>query len=45
MSSVSAFLIKRPNSNNLHPITIRIIKDRKVSYIYIGQVIKKKSMG
>lgn len=41
MSSVSAFLIKRPNSNNLHPITIRIIKDRKVSYIYIGQVIKK----
>ena len=41
MSSVSVFLVKRPNSKNLHPITIRIIKDRKKSYIYLGQVIKK----
>ena len=40
MSSVIPFLIKRPNSKNLHPITIRIIKDRKSSYIYLGQAIK-----
>ena len=40
MSSVTPFLDKRPNSKNLHPITIRIIKDRKPSYIYLGQAIK-----
>lgn len=40
MSSISPFLVKRPNSKNLHPITIRIIKDRKPSYIYIGQAIR-----
>lgn len=40
MSSISPFLVKRPNSKKLHPITIRIIKDRKSSYIYIGQAIK-----
>ncbi|CAH8283439.1 site-specific recombinase XerD [Mariniflexile fucanivorans] len=40
MSSVSPFLVKRPNSKNLHPISIRIIKDRKPSYLYLGQAIK-----
>ncbi|MDO7173095.1 site-specific integrase [Mariniflexile sp. AS56] len=40
MSSVSPFLVKRPNSKNLHPISIRIIKDRKPSYVYLGQAIK-----
>ena len=40
MSSVASFLVKRPNSKKLHPITIRIIKDRKPSYIYLGQAIK-----
>lgn len=40
MSSIAPFLIKRPNSKNLHPITIRIIKNRKASYIYLGQAIK-----
>ena len=40
MSSVVPFLVKRPNSKNLHPITIRIIKDRKSSYIYLGQAIR-----
>ena len=40
MSSISPFLDKRPNSKKLHPITIRIIKDRKPSYIYLGQAIK-----
>jgi integrase len=40
MSSVTPFLDKRPNSKKLHPITIRIIKDRKPSYIYLGQAIK-----
>ncbi|SFB97140.1 Site-specific recombinase XerD [Algibacter lectus] len=42
MASVTPFLVKRPNSKNLHPISIRIIKDRKPSYIYIGQSIKLK---
>lgn len=40
MSSVTPFLIKRANSKKLHPITIRIIKDRRSSYLYIGQCIK-----
>lgn len=40
MSSVTPFLVKRPNSKKLHPITIRVIKDRKPSYIYLGQAIK-----
>ncbi len=40
MSSVTPFLDKRANAKNLHPITIRIIKDRKPSYIYLGQAIK-----
>jgi len=40
MSSITPFLVKRLNSKNLHPIAIRIIKDRKPSYIYIGQAIK-----
>jgi len=40
MPSVSPFLVKRPNSKNLHPISIRIIKDRKPSYVYLGQAIK-----
>jgi len=40
MSSVTPFLVKRTNSKRLHPITIRIIKDRKPVYIYLGQAIK-----
>lgn len=40
MSSISPFLVKRANAKNLHPISIRIIKDRKPSYIYLGQAIK-----
>lgn len=40
MSSISPFLVKRPNSKKSHPITIRIIKDRKPSYIYLGQANK-----
>ncbi|WP_052823529.1 tyrosine-type recombinase/integrase [Neotamlana sedimentorum] len=34
MSSISPFLDKRPNSKKLHPITIRIIKDRKQFHQY-----------
>lgn len=41
MSSIVATLVQKPNSNNLHAIRIRIIKDRKTSYIGIGQAIKK----
>ncbi|MGB5418480.1 phage integrase SAM-like domain-containing protein [Algibacter sp.] len=40
MSSITTFLVKRPNSKKLYPITIRIIKDRKPTYIYLGQAIK-----
>ena len=40
MFSVSPFLMKRPNCKNLHPIATRIIKDRKPSYVYLGQAIK-----
>lgn len=40
MASISPFLVKRQNAKNLHPISIRIIKDRKPSYLYLGQAIK-----
>lgn len=41
MSSVKAVLRTKPNSRNLFPIAIRIIKDRKTSFLYIGQYIQK----
>ena len=40
MSSITPFLVKRANAKNLYPVSIRIIKDRKASYIYLGQAIK-----
>lgn len=41
MATISAFLVKKTNSKNLHPISIRITKDRKPVYIYLGQAIEK----
>ena len=40
MFSVSPFLMKRPNSKNLHPIANPINKDTNPSYVYLGQAIK-----
>ncbi|MBB5268929.1 site-specific integrase [Algibacter amylolyticus] len=41
MSSVKAVLRTKPNSQKLFPIAIRIIKDRKTSFLYTGQYIHK----
>src|SRR5690606_30511612 len=40
MSSVKAVLRKKINSKGLYPIAIRIIKDRKSSFLYIGQYVR-----
>ena len=39
MSSVQVVLIKKPNKRNLHPLAIRITRDRKSRYIYLGQYL------
>lgn len=41
MSSVKAVIRTKQNSQNLFPIAIRITKDRKTSFLYTGQYIKK----
>ena len=41
MSSIKAVLRKKANSQKLYPIALRIIKDRKATFIYIGQYIKQ----
>ncbi|MEZ5016075.1 MAG: site-specific integrase [Flavipsychrobacter sp.] len=42
MASVKAILWNEQNKDGLYPITIRVIKDRKPSYVYIGHYIEKK---
>jgi len=42
MATVQAVLRKKGNTQNLYPITIRITKDRKTSYISTGQYIDQK---
>lgn len=42
MATIQAVLRNKPNSRLLYPIAIRMTKDRKTSFIYIGQYIKKK---
>ncbi len=42
MASVKAILWNEQNKKGLYPITIRVIKDRKPSYVYIGHYIEKK---
>ncbi|MBP0904145.1 phage integrase SAM-like domain-containing protein [Mariniflexile gromovii] len=42
MASVQVVLRKKGNGQNLYPITIRITKDRKTSYISTGQYIGLK---
>lgn len=41
MASIKVLLWDKKNKDGLYPITIRIIKDRKSSYVYIGHYIKK----
>ena len=42
MASIKVLLWKKKKTNKAHPIVIRIIKDRKPSYIYTGQYIEEK---
>ena len=42
MATVQVVLRKKGNAQNLYPITIRITKDRKTSYISTGQFIDQK---
>ncbi len=41
MASIKVLLWDKKNSEGLYPIVIRIIKNRKPSYIYIGHYIEK----
>jgi integrase/recombinase XerD len=41
-SSIKVLLWSKANKEGLYPIVIRIIKDRKPSYIYLGHYIKKE---
>ncbi|RMB64143.1 recombinase [Dokdonia sinensis] len=42
MATIQAVLRNKPNSRLLYPIAVRMTKDRKTSYIYIGQYIEKR---
>lgn len=42
MASIKVLLWGKQNKEGLYPIAIRIIKDRKPSYIYLGHYIKKE---
>ncbi len=42
MSSISTTLRKKPNKQGLFPIAIRITKNRKSTFLYIGQYIEEK---
>lgn len=42
MGTVQTILRKKKNAQNLYPIAIRITKDRKASFIFIGQYIDEK---
>ncbi|WP_028376060.1 site-specific integrase [Leeuwenhoekiella sp. MAR_2009_132] len=41
MASIQTVLRNKPNARLLYPIAIRITKDRKTSFIFIGQYIDK----
>lgn len=41
MASIKVLLWSKKNKDGLYPIAIRIIKDRKPSYVYLGHYIKK----
>ncbi len=41
MASIQSVLMNKPNRVGLFPLAIRIIKDRKPSYLFIGQYLEK----
>lgn len=41
MASIKILLMQKTDKQGLHPIAIRIIKDRKPTYIYTGYSVKK----
>ena len=45
MATVQTVLRKKGNAQNLYPITIRITKDRRSSFISTGQYIAQKILG
>jgi integrase/recombinase XerD len=42
MSSISVTLRKKPNKQGLFPVAVRITKNRKSTFLYIGQYIEEK---
>ncbi|MHA6280811.1 tyrosine-type recombinase/integrase [Salinimicrobium sp. CAU 1759] len=42
MATIKAVLRKKSNKNDLYPIAIRITKNRKSSFIFVGQYIEKQ---
>lgn len=42
MSTIKIFLRKKPNKAGLFPITVRITKNRKSTYLYTGKYIDEK---
>lgn len=42
MSSIQAILRKKMNKKGLYPLAIRITKNRKSSYLYLGQYLNQK---
>lgn len=42
MASIQSVLMNKPNRLGLFPLAIRIIKNRKPSYLFIGQYLEKE---
>lgn len=42
MASIKVLLFKKKKTDTTHPIAIRVIKNRKPSYIYTGQYLEEK---
>ena len=45
MASIKILLWKKKNKDGKYPLAIRIIKDRKPSYIYVGHYIEESQWG
>ena len=45
MASIQLVLMNKPNRAVLFPLAIRIIKDRKPSYLFTGQYIEMANFG
>lgn len=42
MATIQAMLMNKPNSRLMYPIAIRMTKDRRRAYIFIGQYVEKR---